>query len=93
MYILSFQEYPKAPALLKKGCSNYDKLRQLFALNTATSSLQISSNTPVPNSDEEHALEEKLANEARRTQLGNDDCYNPNMEGISQDDPPISKQT
>ena len=67
MYILSFQGDPKALALWKKWCPNYDKLRQLFALNTATSYLQISSNTLVPNSDEEHALEEKLANEARRT--------------------------
>ena len=39
--------------------------------------------TPAPDSDEERALEEELVNEARRTQLGNDDCYNPNMEGIS----------
>ncbi|KAK9987020.1 hypothetical protein SO802_031971 [Lithocarpus litseifolius] len=38
-------------------------------------------------------LEEELANEARRTQLGNDDCNNPNMEGISQDDPLVTKQT
>ena len=93
MYILSFQGDPKAPALRKKGCLNYDKQRQLFAPNTATGSLQISSNTPTPNSDEEHAPEEELANEARHTKLGNDDCYNPNMEGISQDDPPVSKQT
>ena len=93
MYILSFQGDPKAPALRKKGCPNYDKLRQLFAPNTTTDSLQISSNTPTPDSDEERALEEELANEVRCTQLGNDDCYNPNMEGISQDDPPISKKT
>ncbi|XP_023908125.2 uncharacterized protein LOC112019814 [Quercus suber] len=66
---------------------------QLFALNTATGSLQISSNTPTPNNDEEHALEEELANEARRAQLVDDDCYNPNMEGITQDDPPVDDQT
>nr|POF23529.1 hypothetical protein CFP56_47956 [Quercus suber] len=83
----------KATALRKKGCPNYEKLRQLFALNTATGSLQISSNTPTPNSDEEHALEEELANEALRAQLVDDDCYNPNMEGITQDDPPVDEQT
>nr|POE55236.1 hypothetical protein CFP56_02234 [Quercus suber] len=44
-------------------------------------------------SDKEHALKEELANEARRTQLGNNDCYNPNMEGISRDNPPITEQT
>ncbi|KAK9984423.1 hypothetical protein SO802_033948 [Lithocarpus litseifolius] len=93
MYILSFQEDSKAAALRKKGCPNYEKLKQLFALNTATSSLQISSNTPTPNSDEERALEEELANEACRAQLGDDDCYNPNMEHITQDDPPVDEQT
>ena len=93
MYILSFQEDSKAPTLRKKGCPNYDKMRQLFAPNIAIDSLQISSNTPTPDSDEEHAPEEELANEARHTKLGNYDCYNPNMEGISQDDPPVSKQT
>ena len=92
MYILSFQGDPKAPTLRKKGCPNYDKLRQLFALNTATGAFQISLNTPTPDSDEERALEE-LTNEAHRTQLGNDDCYNPNIEGIFQDDPPITEQT
>jgi len=38
---------------------------------------------PALDSDEEHVLEEELANEAHRIQLGNDDCYNPKMEGIS----------
>ena len=65
----------------------------MFAPNTATDSLQISLNTLASDSDEEHALKEELANEVRRTQLGNDDCYNPNMEGISYDDPPITEQT
>nr|POF07293.1 hypothetical protein CFP56_45435 [Quercus suber] len=46
-----------------------------------------------PDSDEERALEEELANKACRIQLGNDDCYNPNMEGISQDDPLVTEQT
>ena len=93
MYILSFQGDPKAPVLGKKGCPNYDKLRQLFTPNTATDSLQISSNKPAPYSDEKRALEKELANEARHTQLGNDDCNNPNMEGIFHDDPPIIEQT
>ncbi|KAK9986957.1 hypothetical protein SO802_031908 [Lithocarpus litseifolius] len=90
------QEDSKAVALWKKGCPNYDKLKQLFAPNTTTDSLQISSNTPAPNSDEEYVLEEELANEAReacRTQLDDNDCYNPNMEGITQDDPTVDEQT
>ena len=36
---------------------------------------------PALDSDEEHVLEEELANEAHRIQLGNDDCYNPNNGG------------
>ena len=86
MYMLSFQGDNKAAALRKKMCPDYEKLKQLFALNTATGSLQISSNTPAPDSDEERVLEEKLANEAReahRIQLDDDDYYNPNMEGIT----------
>ena len=96
MYILSFQGDNKAAALRKKGCPNYEKLKQLFALNTATSSLQISSNTPAPDSDEEHVVEEELANEAceaHHTQLDDDDCYNPNMEGVTQDNPTVDEQT
>ncbi|KAL4598262.1 hypothetical protein ACB092_11G048700 [Castanea dentata] len=73
----------KAAALRKRRCPNYEKLKQLFAPNTTTA----------PNNDEERALEEELANEARRAQLGDDDCYNPNMEGITQDDPPVDEQT
>ena len=83
MYILSFQRNNKAIALRKKGCPDYEKLKQLFALNTATGSLQISSNTPAPDSDEERVLEEELASEAHCTQLDDDDCYIPNMEGIT----------
>ena len=93
MYILSFQADSKANALQKSGCPSYDKLRQLFASNAATSAYQISSNTPAPDSDEERALEEEIANEACRTQLGTDDCYNPDMEGITQDDPIVDEQT
>ena len=90
---MSFQGDNKAVALWKKGCPNYDKLKQLFAPNTAIGSLQISSNTPAPDSDEERVLEEELASEAHCTQLDDDDCYIPNMEGITQDDPTIDEQT
>ena len=93
MCILSFQADSKANALRKSGCPSYDKLRQLFASNAATSAYQISSNTPTADSDEERALEEEIINEARRTQLGTDDCYNPDMEGITQDDPLDTEQT
>ena len=91
---MSFQGGNKAAALRTKRCPDYEKLKQLFALNTATSSLQISSNTLAPDSDEERVLEEELANKAReahRTQLDDDDCYNPNMEGITQDNPTIDE--
>ncbi|KAF3976753.1 hypothetical protein CMV_000071 [Castanea mollissima] len=84
---------PKAPALRKSGCPSYDKLRQLFAPNTKTSAFQIFSNTPTPDSDEKHALEEEISNEACHTQLGSDDCSNLDMEGITQDDPLATEQT
>ena len=93
MYILSFQADPKANALRKSGCPSYDKQRQLFAANAATGAFQISSNTPAPDSDEERALEEEIANERSHTQLGADDCYNLDMEGITQDDPLPTEQT
>ena len=93
MYIFSFQADPKANALQKSGCPNYDKLWQLFAANAAIGAFQISSNTPAPDSDEERALEEEIANERSHTQLGADDCYNLDMEGITQDDPLPKEQT
>ena len=93
IYIFSFQADPKANALRKSGCPSYDKLRQLFAANVATSFFQISLDTPAPNNDEEHALEKEIAYEAYRTQLGANDCYNPDMEGVTQDDPLPTKQT
>ena len=96
MYILSFQGDSKAATIRKKGCPNYDKLKQLFAPNTATGFLQISSNTPAPDSDEECVLEEELANEACeacQTQLDDEGCYNPNIEGITQDEPTVDEQT
>ena len=67
LYILSFQGDSKVATLWTKRCPDYDKLKQLFAPNTATDSFQISSNMPIPDSDEGCALEEELANEARCT--------------------------
>ena len=62
-------------------------MQQLFALSTATGNLQISSNTPPLNSDEERALEEELANAnvnaSAPTHL-DDDCYTPNFDSFSQ---------
>nr|POE93834.1 hypothetical protein CFP56_16148 [Quercus suber] len=83
----------KAIALRKSGCPCYDRLQQLFAPNAAIGAFQISSNTLAPDSNEVRALEEEIANEARRTQLGGDDCYNLDMEGITQDDPLAIEQT
>ena len=79
--------------LRKKGCPHYDKLRQLFAPTTATGALQISSNTPAPDSDEECALEEALANNGHCTQVVHDDCYSPNLDGIPRDESPFNDQT
>ncbi|KAF3973034.1 hypothetical protein CMV_003515 [Castanea mollissima] len=70
-----------AANLWKKGCPDYDKLKQLFALSTATGHLQISSNTPALTSDEERALEEELANDGAVTHVY-EDCYTPNLESI-----------
>uniref|UniRef100_A0A7N2LN43 Uncharacterized protein n=1 Tax=Quercus lobata TaxID=97700 RepID=A0A7N2LN43_QUELO len=64
--IASKEDDLKALALRKKGCPNYGKLRQLFAPNIANGALQISLNTPTPDSDEQCALEEELANEAHQ---------------------------
>ena len=69
--------------LQKKGCLDYDKLKQLFAPNTANGHLQISSNTPTLNSDEECALEEELVADAAPIHL-DDDCYTPNLDNIPQ---------
>ena len=55
----------------------------MFTPSTATGNLQISSNTPPLNSDEERALEEELANAdvnaSAPTHL-DDDCYTPNFD-------------
>ena len=59
----------------------------MFTPSTATGNLQISSNTPPLNSDEERALEEELANAdvnaSAPTHL-DDDCYTPNFDSFSQ---------
>ena len=59
----------------------------MFAPSTTTGNLQISSNTPPLNNDEEHALEEELANAnanaSAPTHL-DDDCYTPNTESFPQ---------
>lgn len=55
----------------------------MFAPNTAIGNLQISSNTPTLNSDEERALEKELANESVHTHL-DDDYYTPNLESVPQ---------
>ncbi|KAK7820586.1 hypothetical protein CFP56_002781 [Quercus suber] len=68
---------PKTTNLRKKGCPNYDKLKQLFAPSTTIGALQISSNTPALDSDEERALEEEMANEGDHTNLEDDDYYTP----------------
>nr|POE84056.1 hypothetical protein CFP56_39447 [Quercus suber] len=72
-----------ATNLWKKGCPNYDKLKQLFTPSTATRHLQISSNTPTLTSDEKRVLKEELANDDTATHL-DDNCYTPNLESIPQ---------
>ena len=60
-------------------------MQQLFAPNTTIGNLQISSNTPPLNSDEERALEEVLANvNASALTYRDDDCYTPNFDSFSQ---------
>ena len=78
-----------AANLRKQGCPDYPSLQQLFTTSTATGNLQISSNTPPLNSDEERALEEELANAnadvnaSAPTHL-DDDCYTPNFDSFPQ---------
>ena len=61
----------------------------MFSPSTAIGNLQISSNTPPLNSDEERALEEELANAnadanaSAPTHL-DDDCYTPNFDTFPQ---------
>ena len=59
----------------------------MFAPSTATGNLQISSNTPPLNSDEEHALEEEIVNanvDANAPTHLDDDYYTPNFESFPQ---------
>lgn len=70
-------------------------MKKLFAPSIATSALQISSNTPTLDNDEECALEEEMANEANPTNLEDDDGYTPNQDSIpcKEDDTTIDNQT
>ena len=83
MFPMLLQGNRQVANLRKQGSPDYDKLQQLFAPNTAIGNLQISSNTPTLNRDEERALEKELANESVRTHL-DDDYYTPNLESILQ---------
>ena len=65
----------------------------MFSPSTATRNLQISSNTPPLNSDEECALEEELANANANADADanasaptdlDDDCYTPNFDTFPQ---------
>ena len=76
-----------ATNLRKQGCPNYPSLQQLFAISTATGNLQISSNTPPLNSDEERVLEEEIANanaNANAPTHLDDDCYTTNFDSFPQ---------
>ena len=83
MFPRTLQVNRGAANLRKAGCPDYPSLQHLFAPSTATGNLQISSNTPPLNSDEERALEEELANAnaSAPTHL-DDDCYTPNFESF-----------
>ena len=78
-----------ATNLKKQGCPDYPSLQQLFATSTATGNLQISSNTPPLNSDEERVLEEEIANanadaDASAPTHLDDDCDTPNFDSFPQ---------
>ena len=86
MFMCSLQGNRSAANLRKYECPDYPSLQQLFAPSTATGNLQISSNTPPLNSDEERALEEEIANAnitdaSPPTHLDND-YYTPNFESF-----------
>ena len=89
MFLRTLQANRAAANLRKQGCPDYPSLQQLFSPSTATGNLQISLNTPPLNSDEEHALEEELANAnadanaSAPTDL-DDDCYTPNFDTFPQ---------
>ena len=80
-----------AANLRKQGCPDYPSLQQLFVTSTATGNLQISSNTPPLNSDEERTLEEEIASanadadaDASAPTHLDDDCYTPNFDSFPQ---------
>jgi len=81
MFPITLQGNCQAANLRKQGCLDHDKLHQLFALRTATGSLQIFANTPALNSDEKRALKEELSNASAPTFLDDDYCT-PNFESI-----------
>ena len=93
MFPRTLQANRAAANLRKQECPDYPSLQQLFSPSTATRNLQISSNTPPLNSDEECALEEELANAnaianadanaSAPTHL-DDDCYTPNFDTFPQ---------
>ena len=89
MFLRTLQANRAVANLRKQGCPDYPSLQQLFSPSTATGNLQISLNTPPLNSDEEHALEEELANAnadanaSAPTDL-DDDCYTPNFDTFPQ---------
>ena len=85
MFPRTLQANRVAINLRKQGCLDYLSLQQLFSPSIATGNLQISSNTPPLNSDEERALEEELANDNANANASapthlDDDCYTPNFD-------------
>ena len=87
MFPRTLQANRGAANLRKQGSPNYPSLQQLFAPGTATGNLQISTNTPPLNSDEERVIEKELANanvNASAPAHLDDDCYAPNFDSLSQ---------
>ena len=87
MFPRTLQGNRSAANLRKQGCLDYPSLQQLFAPSTATGNLQIFSNTPPVNSDDERALEEEFANANANASAPinvDDDCYTPNFDSFPQ---------
>ena len=87
MFPRTLQANRGAANLRKQGSPDYPSLQQLFTPSIANENLQISSNTPPLNSDEERALQKVLANAnvnaGAPTHL-DDDSYTPNFDSFSQ---------
>ena len=87
MFPRTLQANRGAANLRKQGSPDYPSLQQLFTPSIANENLQISSNTPPLNSDEERALEEELANVVANasapTHLDNN-CYTPSFDTFPQ---------